>query len=154
MPFLQETKIFNHPPKKIYDLVMDIEKYPEFLPWCKGAKIIEVKSQNKLSADLLISFKGFLEKYRSLVVHEKISENVYSIEVKAIDGPFKKLNTKWKFKAIENENNCEVNFFIDFEFNSFLLNKMIGAIFEKASQKMVNAFEERAEFLLRENKNY
>lgn len=143
MPSLTQTKILPHSAKSMYELVMDIEKYPEFLPWCKQAKITEVISEKNLQADLLINFKSFFEKYSSDVQHEKIDENNYYINVVAIRGPFKSLVNKWKFRELENKK-CEVEFFIEFEFNSFLLTKMIGAIFERAAEKMMDAFEKRA----------
>ncbi len=137
-----KTKILPHNADKIYKLVMDIEKYPEFLPWCKNAKITKIISDENLQADLLIHFKGFFEKYSSNVIHSK-NDNMYEINVRAISGPFKNLENVWKISKIDEEN-CEVNFFIEFEFNSFFLGKMIGMIFEKACEKMMDAFEERA----------
>lgn len=142
MPSLNKNKILPYCANNIYNLVMDIEKYPEFLPWCKAAKITEVISENNLQADLLINFKGIFEKYSSNILHKKTS-NGFEVNVVAIKGPFKNLVNKWTI--IENgKNQCAVEFFIDFEFNSFLLSKMIGAIFHKASEKMMDAFETRA----------
>lgn len=142
MPSLKQEKILNHAAKEIYDLVMDIEKYPEFLPWCKAAKIDKVISPENLHATLLINFKNFLESYTSNVAHHKTTDG-FEIKVEAIKGPFKKLINHWKIHHLEEEK-CRVEFFIEFEFNSFLLGKMIGMIFEKATEKMMNAFEERA----------
>ncbi len=142
MPSFSKTKILSHSAEKIYKLVMDIEKYPEFLPWCKNAKITKVISDENLQADLLINFKNFFEKYSSNVVHSK-NGDVYEVNVKAISGPFKNLENRWKISKIDEEN-CQVDFFIEFEFNSIFLGKMIGMIFEKATEKMMDAFEERA----------
>jgi coenzyme Q-binding protein COQ10 len=150
MPSLTQTKTLPYQASKIYDLVMDIEKYPEFLPWCKQAKIIKIISSHNLQADLLINFKNFFEKYRSNVEHGKKPDGLYFIDVAAIEGPFKSLINKWKIRDLEN-GKCEVEFFIEFEFNSIFLTKMIGVIFEKAAEKMMNAFEERALDLHRKN---
>jgi coenzyme Q-binding protein COQ10 len=122
---------------------MDIEKYPQFLPWCKQTKIVKIISNKNLQADVLVNFKNFFEKYRSDVKHGQNPDGSYFIDVVAIEGPFKSLVNKWKFRDAGN-NKCEVEFFIDFEFNSFFLSKMLGVIFEKAAEKMMNAFEERA----------
>jgi coenzyme Q-binding protein COQ10 len=127
----------------MHELVLDIEKYPQFLPWCKQAKVIERISSNNLQADLLINFKNFFEKYRSDVKHGKNHDGSYFVDVVSIEGPFKKLVNQWKFYDLE-DGNCQVEFFIDFEFNSFFLTQMIGVIFERATQKMMTAFEERA----------
>lgn len=144
MPRLNQIRTLPYSAQQIYSLVMDIEKYPEFLPWCKQAKIIEIISEENLRADLLINFKSFFEKYRSDVKHGKSASDAYFVDVVAIEGPFKKLINRWKFRDLA-EGGCEVEFFIKFEFNSFFLTKMLGTIFEKASQKMMAAFEQRAQ---------
>lgn len=143
MPSLNQTKIFPYRAESIYNLVLDIEKYPEFLPWCKQAKIIKKISDKNLQADLLINFKNFFEKYRSDVKHGK-NENGFFIDVVAIDGPFKSLVNQWQITDLKGEKSCEVKFFIEFEFNSTFLSKMLGTIFSKAAEKMIMAFEERA----------
>jgi coenzyme Q-binding protein COQ10 len=143
MPALKQIKTLPYSAQKIYELVMDIEKYPEFLPWCKQAKIIQEISKQNLHADLLINFKSFFEKYRSNVSHGKSGLNAYFVDVVAIEGPFKKLVNQWQFRDLEN-GECEVKFFIEFEFNSILLTKMLSPIFKKAAEKMMAAFEERA----------
>jgi coenzyme Q-binding protein COQ10 len=143
MPILTQLRTLPYPAEKIYQLVMDIEKYPEFLPWCKQARIVEVISEKNLHADLLINFKSFFEKYRSNVTHGKSGSDAYFVDVVATEGPFKKLINQWQFRDLEG-GKCEVKFFIDFEFNSLLLGKIISPIFEKASEKMMAAFEERA----------
>ena len=142
MPSLKKVKILPHSAKEIYDLVIDIEKYPEFLPWCRQAKINQIISNEVLEADLLIKFKSFFEKYTSNVTHGKENDQ-YFVKVKATKGPFKKLINDWQLTDLE-DGKCEVKFFIDFEFNSIILQKLIGSIFKKATEKMMNAFEERA----------
>lgn len=143
MPSLTQTKILPYSAKQMYSLVMDIEKYSEFLPWCKQAKIIKIISENSLHADLLINFKGFFEKYRSEVKHGQNLDGSYFIDVLAIEGPFKKLINQWKFSDLTNQS-CRVEFFIEFEFSSIILTKMFGLIFERAAEKMMTAFEARA----------
>lgn len=143
MPSLTQKKILPHSAQNMFELVMDIEKYPDFLPWCKAAKITKIISDKNLEADLLINFKSFLEKYSSNVEHGKNNDGSYYINVVAIRGPFKNLVNRWNFREVA-EKKCEVEFFIDFEFSSFLLGKMIGLIFEKAAEKMMDAFEKRA----------
>ena len=148
MPSLKETKKFHYPAYKIHELVMDIEKYPKFLPWCKQAKIIDRFSAHHLTADLLVSFKNFFEKYRSDVKHGKDDSGTYFIETRAIHGPFKSLFSSWKIHDL-GDGACEVEFFIEFQFNSFILEKMIGGIFEKAALKMIASFESRAQELFK-----
>ncbi len=149
MPQLLENRVLPHSANKIFELVLDIENYPQFLPWCVGAKIIKKISKNQVHAELVIEFKGLKEKYLSDVswrIFEAEGKKHYSIEAVAIRGPFKSLVNRWNIKEVS-KNVCEVEFFLNFEFNSGLLNKLIGRIFLNASQKMMSAFEERAKNL-------
>lgn len=146
MPNFTESKILPYSAPDIFNLVMDIEKYPEFIPWCKSAKIVEKISENNLQADLLISFKGIMQKYRSDVTYFQDENGVFFVKAVAIEGPFKKLENMWKISE-NGENSCKIEFFIDFSFNSLFLQKMIGLIFEKATKKMVLSFENRAKEL-------
>lgn len=151
MPKLTQSKNLPYSAEQIHDLVMDIEKYPEFLPWCKNAKITEVISENNLHADLLINFKSFFEKYTSNVEHKKTADG-FEINVVSIKGPFKSLVNRWNIHEISSRE-CRVDFFIEFEFNSILLTKMIGAIFAKATDKMMESFENRAHELFKSHRS-
>ncbi len=146
MTNFKESKILPHSASQIFDLVMDIEKYPQFLPWCKIAKITEIIDHQTLKADLVINFKSFFEKYTSHVSYHKVSDHEFTIKAVAIDGPFKTLITKWHIKAIDDQSS-QIDFFIDFSFNSIILEKMISSLFEKAAKKMIDAFENRAKTL-------
>lgn len=152
MPQLTEVKILPYKAKDMYDLVMDIDSYSEFLPWCKKSRIIKEISEGNLHADLVVHFKAFNERYRSDVRFHEEGDS-YIVESKAISGPFKDLFSRWEITPISCEGggdseSCEVKFFLSFKFNSFFLEKMIGAIFEKAAHKMINSFQERAEKLI------
>jgi len=147
MPSHKEIKILPRSAKQMFDLVMDVESYPKFLPWCLAAKITSRFSDNHLNADLVINFKGFSQKYSSDIRASKTIDNEFLISVVAIDGPFKSLVNSWQFKDLSSQNtdaSCRVEFFIDFEFKSMILGKMIGIVFEKASNKTIDAFEKRA----------
>ena len=147
MPSHKEIKILPHSAKQMFDLVMDVESYPQFLPWCLAAKITNRFSDNHINADLVINFKGFSQKYSSDIRAGKINDDQLLINVVAIDGPFKSLVNSWQFQDLPSSNDeasCRVEFFIDFEFKSIILGKIIGTIFEKATNKMIDAFEKRA----------
>jgi len=146
MPKIIENKIMNFSAKEIYDLVVDIESYPEFLPWCKNAQITKQISSSNFQAELLINFKNIFEKYTSDVVFYQKNINEYFVEAKAIKGPFKNLINQWKISEIDYKK-TQVDFFLEFEFNSILLGKMLGAIFGSATKKMMLAFEDRAKYL-------
>jgi coenzyme Q-binding protein COQ10 len=143
MPKIVENKIMNFSAKEIYDLVVDVENYPLFLPWCKNAHITKHISDANFHAELLINFKNIFEKYTSDVVFLQKSASEYFVEARAIKGPFKNLVNQWKISEIDHKK-TQVEFFLEFEFNSILLTKMLGAIFSSATQKMMNAFENRA----------
>ena len=123
-------------------MVMDIEKYPEFIPWCLNGKIHTINDKgNKIEiiADLTIG-KNFLnETYKSLVIYEKSSD---TISVSNIDGPLKHLENKWFFK--EKGNNSEVDFYIDFELKNKILNLLMTKFFDIGLKKIADSFEKRA----------
>jgi coenzyme Q-binding protein COQ10 len=144
MSVFQTSKIMPYTAHQIYDLVCDIPSYPQFLPWCKQAHIVNRINQHNLHAELTVAFHNILQKYTSDVEYSKINIQHFVVEANAIKGPFQKLYSKWEIKGLDN-NFCKVNFFLDFTFNSFLLNKTIGLVFANASQKMINAFEKRAQ---------
>ena len=146
MPFFKQSKILPYSAKQMFDLVIDIEKYSEFLPWCKNARIISKISPENIQAELLINFKNFFEKYTSDVQFARLENGEYFVDVVAIKGPFKSLINKWQFIPMD-QNQCLVEFYLEFEFNSKILSKMFSTIFHNATQKMMSAFEDRAKKL-------
>lgn len=142
MPAFTEEHISKHTVDELYSLVVDIESYPEFLPWCSGASVVE-REDKKIIADLDISFAIFHESYRSCVNLIPPAEGKAMVDVSLISGPFKRLENHWKFE--EFEGGTKMYFYVDFEFKSALLDSLAGSVFSMACQKMVNAFEGRAE---------
>jgi len=134
----REKKILNYKPEQLFDLVSDIKKYPEFLPWCLGSRVKKI-SHKQLNADLIVGMRIYREIFKSNVHLNKDSS---TIEVEYLKGPFKQLKNKWIFNKVEN--GCEVDFYVEFELNSRLLNGVIKAFFEEAVVKMIAAFENRA----------
>ena len=135
------TKELNFSSKQMFDLIIDIEKYPEFLPWCKSTNIYD-KSSNIFYSDMEIGFNLVKEKFTSKVTVSD-SKKIYS---EAINGPFNKMHNLWQIKKISEEK-CLITLKIEFDFRSFLLKNLMGKLFEVASSKMINAFEDRADFL-------
>lgn len=138
MPTHAEKRELPYPPDDLYALVSDIEKYPEFLPWCVGLRIRKRESKT-ITADMMIGFKVFREKFTTRVTLDPKER----IDVEYLNGPFKYLNNHWIFRPV-GEHSCEIDFYVDFEFKSALLQKAIGVVFNEAVQKMINAFETRA----------
>lgn len=137
MPTHAERKVLPYSPEQMFDLVADVGKYPSFLPWCAGARV-RSHTETELVADLTIGFGPFRESFTSRVMLERPSK----IGVKYENGPFRYLNNQWTFH--ENPKGCEVNFFVEFEFRSRLLQSAIGVVFNEAVRRMVNAFLKRA----------
>jgi len=140
MHSFKEVRKMPYKASCINDIILDVEKYPEFLPWCSSAKIISANN-DRIVADLTAEFKGFAENYRSqITAHEE--GGFFVVNVEAISGPFKYLKNSWKIKSLNNE--CEIDFFIAFEFKSKILDMVIGMVFSIATEKMISAFEARA----------
>lgn len=145
MPKHTEVRQLPYSPKQLYDLVVDIEKYPEFLPWCRAARIIERKPEEFLG-ELIISFAHLTERYTSKVTGEPpTSTQEGHIEVDLVKGPFHHLDNHWRF--VPKNGGTEIHFLVDFQFKSSLLEKMIGGVFTKAIEKMADAFNSRADAL-------
>lgn len=138
MPKHSETRVLPHTPEQMYSLVADIGRYPEFLPWCVGARIVR-QSEREVLADLLIGFKVFRERFRSKVDLEPAT---LTIDVAYVEGPMRYLENHWHFRP--HPDGCEVVFRVDFEFRSLLLRKAIEPLFHEAVRRMVAAFEKRA----------
>lgn len=143
MHSFNDTRLLPYQAELVRDIVLDIEKYPEFLPWCSKAKLLS-KAETELTAELTINFKLFTESYKSRIITTENKES-FEINVEAISGPFKKLTNFWSIKKLNND--CEVNFSIDFECKSMILDSVIGTFFSMATNKMINAFETRARYI-------
>lgn len=132
-------------------MILDIEKYPEFLPWCKGSKIYTFKEDLKkieITADLTIGKSFFNETYKSYVIYDKIYDK---IKVTNIDGPLKYLENIWSFRQLGE--NSEIKFHIDFELKSTILNLLMNKSFDIGLKKIANAFENRAIELFNNTQN-
>jgi len=140
-----ETKILPYTPAQLFALVVDIEKYPEFLPWCRAARIVS-REEGSFLGELMISFSHLTERYTSRVTPTPPTATREGIiEVALVSGPFTHLNNHWRF--VSHADGCEIHLDLDFEFKSKLLDKMLGGMFGRATAKMVGAFTTRAEAL-------
>ncbi|WP_421709588.1 type II toxin-antitoxin system RatA family toxin [Algihabitans sp.] len=143
MPTHAEQRLLPYQPQELFDLVADVERYPEFLPWCKAARVRQRESEERqIVADLVVGFKMVRERFTSRVDLEP-EERV--IRVQYVDGPFRYLNNTWQF--IEHADGCMIDFYVDFEFRSRVLQKMLQPLFNEAVRRMVAAFEGRAKEL-------
>ncbi|MCB1539065.1 MAG: type II toxin-antitoxin system RatA family toxin [Rhodospirillales bacterium] len=138
MPTHAETRTLPHTPEQMFDLVADVERYPEFLPWCRDARIWK-REGNVIHADLVIGYKLFQERFTSRVTLERPGH----IRVEYLKGPLKYLNNHWRFMAADLDA-CVVDFFVDFEFRNPIFQKVMGVFFNEIVRRMVAAFEARA----------
>ncbi|MGB2235719.1 MAG: type II toxin-antitoxin system RatA family toxin [Candidatus Puniceispirillum sp.] len=136
-----EKRLVPHTPEQLYALVLDVQKYPQFLPWCMAARV-KSQSERELAADLIIGFNMFRETFTSYV---EFDPDKLEIDVRYAEGPFKHLTNNWRF--LPHEDGCEIDFYVDFEFNSRLLQSVIETLFTEAVRRMVRAFEARADDL-------
>lgn len=143
MPAFREKRVLPYPLGFLFELVLDVERYPEFLPWCRAARILSREDDGSFTAELIIHFNAFSESYVSKVMPVGPVAGKGGIEVTLVRGPFNYLTNSWHFEAID-DNTTAVECFVDFQFKSKLLEKFIGGLFEKVSRRMVGAFEERA----------
>jgi len=142
MPYASIKKKISCSKENLIKMVLDIEKYPKFVPWCLNGKINNkiVKENNiEITADLTIGKSFFNETYKSFVIYDKSED---SIHVTNIDGPLKYLDNKWFFKQVGN--NSEVDFRVDFELKNKVLNVLMSKSFDIGLKKIADAFEKRA----------
>lgn len=137
MPTHAEERVLPYTPEQLFALVADIESYPEFLPWCVGARIRE-RRPGLVVADLIIGFRMFREAFTSRVALDPPRR----IDVTYTDGPFRYLTNQWRFSVVPE--GCHVDFFVDFAFKSRLMQRVIEMLFAEAVRRMVGAFEKRA----------
>ncbi|MEQ9038434.1 MAG: type II toxin-antitoxin system RatA family toxin [Silicimonas sp.] len=142
MPTHSETRRLPYTAQQMYDLVADVSRYPEFLPWTAAARIRETREEGDrtvMLADLVISFKVFRERFGSRVT---LWPKDRKIETEYLDGPFKHMISHWSFAEAGDE--CDVSFHVDFEFRNRLLQTTATVFFNEAMQRVVRAFERRA----------
>ncbi|MBS0186096.1 MAG: type II toxin-antitoxin system RatA family toxin [Proteobacteria bacterium] len=147
MPTLHHTEIIPLPSFTLYEIITDVEKYPEFLPWCLTAELLE-KSETHMIADLCIgvsSFKGTFRSAVSLTPFSKVEVHYGDTSQKtpAYNIPFKHLYTRWSLKELAPQE-TSVEFYIDFSFQSWILNKMMARVFDQACHTMIKAFKKRS----------
>jgi coenzyme Q-binding protein COQ10 len=137
MPRHSEERFLPFTPEQIFDLVADVERYPEFLPWCVGARVSR-REGDVLIADMMIGFGPVREHFTSTVTLMRPGK----IDVEYSNGPFKYLKNQWIF--IARDGGCVIDFYIDFEIRSRLLRRLMEPLFGEAVRRMVVSFETRA----------
>jgi coenzyme Q-binding protein COQ10 len=148
MPTHAEKRRVPYSADEMYGLIADVGRYPEFLPWCAAARVRDTRplpdgSGEVMEADLVVSFKVYRERFGSRVT---LRPEARTIDVEYLQGPFRYLQNHWRFTPL-GDAACEIDFFVDFEFRSVILQKLIGMVFHEAMLRIVRAFERRAQAL-------
>lgn len=145
MPQFSNKRRVRHSAEKMFDLVADVERYPEFVPMCHALKVRQRTQKPDgteiIVADMTVSFQVVRETFTSRVTLDKAN---LKILVEYLQGPFSKLENRWSFET-KSENACDVGFFIAYEFKSRMLAVLMGAMFDAAFQRFAAAFEKRAD---------
>ena len=138
MPRHIETRLLPYTPEQMFDLVADVARYPEFLPWIVATRV-RANSGSEMLADVVVGFKGLRETFTSRVFKHRAE----SIRTEYLDGPLKYLVSEWRF-ARDDEGGCRLDFTVDFAFRSRVFEAIAGQVFGTALRRMTGAFQERA----------
>lgn len=141
MPRHHERRHLPYGPGKMYALVADVARYPEFLPWVIAIRVRR-DDPAELLADMIVGFKGLRERFTSRVRKQPVQ----ALHVEYIEGPLKFLSNEWRFEP-DGEGGCLVDFTVDFAFRNRLFETLAGQFFDTALRKMIGAFEARAHAL-------
>ncbi|MAY19320.1 MAG: ubiquinone-binding protein [Erythrobacteraceae bacterium] len=144
---IRETRRLPYSAEQMFDLVADVKRYSEFLPWVIATRV-RSDSETEMVADMVVGFKSLRESFTSRVAKDRPRE----IAVHYIDGPLSDLDNVWTFRPID-ENSCEIDFSVDFQFRNKVFQALAGQYFDRAFRKMVEAFEARAEKLYGNNRS-
>ncbi len=138
MPRHTETRHLPYTPEQMFDLVADVKRYQEFLPWVAATRI-RSDSETLMVADLVVGFKSLKETFASRVSKQRPSR----IKVEYIEGPLKYLHNSWEFQP-DGKGGTEIHFCVDFAFKSRIFETLAGQMFDRALRRMIGAFEDRA----------
>ena len=138
MPRHTEQRRLPYPPEQMFDLVADVARYGEFLPWISAVRVRENTAET-MTADLVVGFKGLSERFTSQVTKRRPDE----LHVDYVDGPLRYLRNDWRFRP-DGQGGTIIDFAVDFAFKSRLFEMLAGQVFDRALRKMIGAFETRA----------
>jgi coenzyme Q-binding protein COQ10 len=150
MPQFSTSRRVGHSADDMFDLVADIERYPEFVPLCRAMRVIrrtQLADREIIVAEMQVAYKLIREKFTSRVT---LIRGERTILVEYLDGPFRRMENRWTFRSVDAEpgvtpQRCEVEFFISYEFRNRTLGLLMGAVFDSAFRRFAGAFESRAD---------
>jgi len=139
MPEIAKTVLVEHTPQEMFDLVDEVERYPEFLPWCGGSNVSH-RDDRTTRATIHINYRGIRQSFTT----ENAKVRPHSMSVKLVQGPFRNLDGEWRFLALPG-GGCKIEFRLHYEFASRILEKLVGPVFHYIANTLVDAFVRRAE---------
>ena len=150
MPRFQSSRDVPFTPRQMYDLVADVESYPQFLPLCEDLrirrKVLSTEGLDVLVADMTVGYKSIHETFTTRVTLDPAQQLIF---VTYLEGPFSHLDNRWQF--LPDDKGCKVVFYIDYEFRSRMLGVLMGSMFDRAFRKFSEAFEARAALIYKQS---
>jgi coenzyme Q-binding protein COQ10 len=144
MPEISTTRRVHHAASEMFDLVADVEHYPEFVPLCESLRVrkrLQEGGKDIIVADMTVAYKLLRQTFTSRVTLDRAN---LQILVEYLEGPFRQLNNRWSFRAA-GDRACDVDFYIAYEFRSRTLGALMGTVFDAAFRRFASAFEQRAD---------
>ena len=141
MPVIEKSVLVRHSAKRMYELVADVEAYPQFLPWCGGARVLD-RDASGVTAEIDIRFKGLAQSFTTRNVETPFEH----IDVRLVKGPFSELNGDWRFTPLADDAS-KVELRLGYKFNNFLLEHLVGPVFNIIGSTLVDRFTKRADAL-------
>jgi ribosome-associated toxin RatA of RatAB toxin-antitoxin module len=141
MPSIEKSVLVRHTAAEMFALVADIEAYPQFLPWCSGSRVIE-RADDRVTASIDIRFHGLRQSFTTVNRQQPVER----IDLVLVEGPFSKLEGHWRFTTLA-EDACKVALTLDYDFDNFLLKKLVGPVFHQIATTMIDSFVKRADAL-------
>jgi len=138
---VQRSVLVPYSAAQMFDLVADVEKYPEFMPWCGGAEV-QARSEHGMQASILISFAGLKQRFTTRNTHDYPER----IDLELVDGPFSMLAGHWQFQALA-EDACKVLFTMEYAFSNRALEMVVGPVFNRIATSFIDSFTKRAQAL-------
>lgn len=139
MPQVHKSVLLWYSPQEMYDLVTDVAAYPQFLPWCGGASVEPIDDQT-VRATVVIDFKGIRQGFTT----RNTQQPPQQVDMELVEGPFSNLRGRWRFHPLAEGKACKVEFELDYRFSSFLVEKVIGPVFNHIASSFIDAFVQRA----------
>ena len=147
MPSFDSTRRVQHTAAEMFDLVSDVEAYPEFLPLCKALRVLHRSKEGDTEvfvAEMQVGYKAIRETFKTRVACERTTKHIL---VEYIDGPFRYLKNRWVFRDTADGQGAHVDFHIEYEFKNRMLSLLMGSMFDQAFRRFADSFQRRADLI-------